>query len=230
MKVSEVMTRRVISVSPKATILDAIRLMLKNRISGLPVIDDDGALVGMVTEGDFLRRAETGTAAKRSRWLDAFVGPSEPAQAYVRSHGVNVEDVMTHTPVTVASDNTLDKAVEKMERHKIKRLPVVRRGRVVGIISRANLMRGLVSMHRGARASMRDDATIRERILSAAEEESWAAGASVDVIVRHGIVDVWGTVSEPAQRRAFKALVEGTPGVKKVEDHLVWQGDVVSVT
>jgi CBS domain-containing protein len=230
MKVSEVMTRRVISVSPKATILDAIRLMLKHRISGLPVIDDSGVLVGMVTEGNFRRREETGTAAKRSRWLDAFVGPSEPAQAYVRSHGVIVEDVMTPTPVTVAPDNTLDKAVEKMERHKIKRLPVVRRGRVVGIISRANLMRGLVSMHRAAHASKPDDAALRTRILSAVEKESWAAGASVDVIVRHGIVDIWGTVCEPAQQHAFRALVEGTPGVKKVENHLVWQGDVVSVT
>jgi CBS domain-containing protein len=230
MKVSEVMTRRVISVSAKATILDAIRLMLEHRISGLPVIDDSGVLVGIVSEGDFLRRAETGTAAKRSRWLDAFMGPSEPAQAYVRSHGVKVEEVMTRTPVTVAPDDTLDKVVEKMERHKVKRLPVVQSGRVVGIISRANLMRGLVSMHRGVHAPVPDDAAIRDRILSAVEQESWAAGASVDVVVRHGIVDIWGTVSEPAQRDAFKVLVEATPGVKKVEDHVVWGGDVVSVT
>lgn len=224
MKASDVMTRKVISISAEATIVDAIGLMLKNHVSGLPVVNQDGKLVGIVSEGDFLRRPETGTERTRSRWLDAFFGPSGSAKAYVRSHGSKVREVMTASPVTVAEHTPLDQVVHLMETHRIKRLPVVRRGKVVGIVTRANLMRALASIHHTARASPAENSTIREHILSAIREQSWAAGATIDVTVHNGAVDLWGTISDMTQRDALKTLVSATPGVKGVADHLIWRG------
>jgi len=223
MKVSDVMTRRVVSVEPEATIRQAIRLMLDRHISGLPVIDDKGKLVGIVSEGDFLRRSETGTERKRWHWLDAFLGPGAPADDYVHSHGSKVIEVMTRKPITVQEDTPLDQVVHLMESHGVKRLPVVRGEKVVGIVSRANLMRALVSVNRAAPKSFKDDAVIRAQILSDIAKQDWSAGVDVDVVVRGGIADIWGSVAELAQRDALKVLVERTPGVKQVEDHLTYE-------
>ena len=164
MKVSDVMTRRVVSVTPEATIRHAIRLMLDNHISGLPVIDDKAKLVGIVSEGDFLRRSEIGTERKRSRWLGALLGPGEPANDYVHSHGLKVKEVMTRKPITVQEDAPLDQVVHLMESRSVKRLPVVRGEKVVGVVSRANLMRALASMYRAAPKSSKNDAAIRGQI------------------------------------------------------------------
>jgi CBS domain-containing protein len=223
MRVSDVMTRRVIFVTPKTTIVDAIRLMLKNHISGLPVIDHKSKLVGMVTEGDFLRRAEIGTEHKRSAWFAALFGPAESASRYVHSHGLKVKDVMTGNPAAAREGMSLDEVVHLMETRGVKRLPVVRRGKVIGIVSRANLMRALASIHRAPPRASERDATIRNRILSSIAKQSWSTGAVFDVIVRNGIADMWGTIADVKQREAFKVLVENTPGVKRAEDHLTWR-------
>jgi CBS domain-containing protein len=226
MKVADIMTHHVVSVAPDATILDAIALMHKHRFSGLPVIDHDGKLVGIVTEADFLRRPETGTTRRRSRWLDAWFGATEGAKAYVQSHGMRIADVMTRNVVTVTPDAPLDHVVHLMEVHEIKRLPVLHAGTVVGIVSRANLMHALASVHRAAPPDATDDAATRERILAEIDRQTWSVGADVDVVVRAGIADVWGTLAEPAQRDALKVLIERTPGIKQVVDHLHWDGGV----
>ncbi|MGZ5232721.1 MAG: CBS domain-containing protein, partial [Burkholderiales bacterium] len=153
MRVSDVMTKRVISITPEATVLEAVKVMLKNHISGMPVINGKGQLVGILTEGNFLHRSETGTERSRARWLDALFGPSEAAKDFVHSHGRKVKEVMSRNPVTVRENTPLDEVVHLMENRNIKRLPVLRSGKVVGIISRANLMRALVRLHRGAPAS-----------------------------------------------------------------------------
>jgi CBS domain-containing protein len=173
MKVSEVMTRRIISILPEASISDAVKLML-NHISGLPVIDDKGKLVGILTEGDLLRRPEIGTERGRSRWLDALFGPGDAADAYVHSRSRKVKDVMTRDPVTVKESASLHEVVHLMERHNIKRLPVARAGKVVGIISRANLIRALAGLHRVGPASERTDSAIRNRILAEIGKQDWA--------------------------------------------------------
>lgn len=222
MKVSDVMTPGVISITPEATILEAIRLMLQNHISGLPVIDDKENLVGVVTEGDFLRRTETATERKRPRWLEFLVGPGKLANEYVHTHGRKIEEVMTRNPVTVPEDTPLDEVVRLMERRQIKRVPVVRGGKVVGIVSRANLLHALASLARTMPAASKDDATVRERILAEIDKQPWAPGRLVNVIVHNGVVGLWGTIFEGRQGEALKVLAENVPGVQRVEDHLLW--------
>ena len=148
MQVKDVMTRNVISVGQDETILKAARLMLQNRISGLPVIDKDGELTGIVTEGDFLRRGELGTKRRRPKWLEFIVGTGRLADEYVHASGRRVDEIMTTDPVTVTEDDSLEKVVEVMERRHVKRLPVTRSGCTVGIISRTNLMHALASFAR----------------------------------------------------------------------------------
>ena len=221
MKVSDVMTRRVVSISPETSILVAADLMLKHHISGLPVIDNHARLAGVVTEGDFLRRAEIDTERKGLKWLDALRGRADAAAEYVHSHGLAVKDIMTRNPVTVLESTTLDEAVRLMENKNIKRLPVLRDGKLVGIISRANLMRALVSIHRKAPEPSAEDGTIRDRLLADIAKESWSSGAIVDAVVHEGIVDLWGTLAEPSQREPLVVLAKNVPGVALVEDHLI---------
>jgi CBS domain-containing protein len=222
MKVRDIMSPRVISIAPDASILAAIRLMLQNHISGLPVIDASGALVGVVTEGDFLRRSETGTERQRPRWLQFLAGPSRLADEYVRTHARTVKDVMTATPVTISEDAGLDEAVELMEIRRIKRLPVVRGGEVVGIVSRANLLHALVSLAVGAPPPALTDVVIRDALLAQFEKLTWAPAALVDPVVKDGVVELWGTITEEAQREALKVCAQNIPGVKSVVSHLTW--------
>jgi CBS domain-containing protein len=220
MEVSDVMTKQVISISPETSVFIAIRLMLQHHISGLPVIDNHAKLVGILSEGDFLRRGEIETERKRSVWLDALLGPADGAADYVHSHGLAVEEVMTRNPITVAENTTLDEVVRLMEDRNVKRLPVLRDGKVIGIVSRANLMRALLSIHRTAPQSSDNDAAIREHILVEVGRQGWSSGAVVDVVVHRGMVDLWGSVGDLAQREALKVVAENAPGVVKVEDHL----------
>ena len=166
MKAGDIMTGRVITISPDATVLEAIDLMTRNHISGLPVIDASGTLVGMVTEGDFLRRAETGTARKRPRWLEFLVGPGRLAEEYVETHARKVGEVMTREPITIAEDTPLDEVVHQMEHRRVKRLPVMRGTQLVGIVSRANLMRALAAIGRATPAPAMTDAAIRKQLLA----------------------------------------------------------------
>jgi len=220
MKARDVMSPRVVSVEADASILQAVRLMLQYRISGLPVVGAKGTLVGMVTEGDFLRRAEIGTERRRSRWLEFLAGPGRLADEYVHACGRRVEEVMTRDPVAITEDTPLDEAVELMERHRIKRLPVVRNNLPVGIVSRSNIMRALVSFARGAKTPAPDDAAIRKGILTECEKQSWAPMPNVQV--HGGVVELWGTLTDERERQALIVAAENVPGVKAVHDHLVW--------
>ena len=220
MQVRDVMTRKVISVTAGQTVLEAVRIMLQNRVSGLPVVDAQGNIVGMVTEGDFLRRGEIGTERRRPKWLEFLLGPGRLAGEYVHATGRKVEEVMTGDPVTVAEDDSLETVVELMERKRIKRLPVVRKGKMVGIVSRANLMHALVSLSRDAQAPAGGDPAIREAILAAFIREPWAP--QINVVVKNGVAELWGTITDERERQACVVTAENAPGVKQVHDHLVW--------
>ena len=224
MEAADVMTHPIISVRPETLVADAIRLMVRHEVSGLPVLDRGGKLVGIVTEGDFLRRAELGTERKRRRWVEVLVGPSRLAEEYVQTHAGKVADVMTRDVVTVGPEVELDEIVAAMERHRIKRIPVVQDGRIVGIVSRANLLRAFGSMRPSGGITARSaagDAAIRKRILAEIEAQSWTPGPSVSVVVWDGSVHFWGTITDAAQRRALRVLAENVPGVGEVRDHLV---------
>lgn len=220
MKVKDVMIRNVISVGADEPVLKAAQLMLQNRISGLPVIDKEGELIGIVTEGDFLRRGELGTQRRRPKWLEFIVGPGRLAEDYVHSAGRKVDEIMTTDPCTVTENNSLEKVVELMERRRVKRLPVTRAGRMVGIISRANLLHALVSIARNAQPATCDDSAIRDRIMAALSALQWAP--HVNVVVKDGVVELWGVITDERERRALIVAVENIPGVAHVHDHLVW--------
>ena len=222
MQTQDVMTQYVISVSPDDTIARAIRLMLQERISGLPVIDSAGRLVGIVTEGDFLRRSETATERKRPRWLEFLIGPGRLADEYVHTHGRKVSEVMTADPVTVAEDAPLEKVVALMEKKRVKRLPVIRGEKVVGIVSRANLLHALARLAAEAAPTKSTDTTIREQLLKELAKENWAPIGALEVIVRNGIVDLWGTITDERERQALIVAAENVPGVKHVNDHVAW--------
>ena len=230
MKAKDVMSCNVISVAPDATVLQAARLMLQHHISGLPVIDGKGQLVGILSEGDFLRRQETRTERRRSRWLEFLMGPGRTAAEYTHSHGSKVSEVMTDAVHTVGEDTSLEAIVELMERRHIKRVPVLRGREVIGIVTRSNLMHAMVSLARSAPAAAKDDATIREKLLAEMQKEQWAPVAMVNVVVRNGVVELWGMIVDERQRDALKVVAENIAGVKAVKDHMVWIEPVSGMT
>jgi CBS-domain-containing membrane protein len=220
MQVKDIMTINVISIGADESVAKAASLMLQNRISGLPVVDTEGELVGMVTEGDFLRRRELGTERRRPKWLEFIVGPGKLAEDYVRTSGRKVEDVMTPDPWTISEDDTLEAIVEMMERHHIKRLPVTQGGRMVGIVSRANLMHALATVARDLPPPAGGDSAIRANILAAIAKQDWAP--HVNVIVKDGVAELRGVVTDDRERQGLVVAAENVAGVKKVHDHLVW--------
>jgi CBS domain-containing protein len=222
MKVKHIMTWPVFSIGPNATVLEAVQLMLRHKISGLPVADADGTLLGIVTEGDFLRRAEMATERHRPNWLNFLVGPGRLADEYVHTHARNIADVMTSEPYTITEDMPLDEVVKLMEKHRIKRLPVVRNKQLVGIVSRANLLHALATLAAAAPASTASDETIRKNLLVELEHQKWAPVGLLNVIVRDGVVGLWGTITDERERQALIVAAQNIPGVKDVEDHLVW--------
>jgi CBS domain-containing protein len=220
MKARDVMTWGVISVEEGASVERAARLMLQNKVSGLPVVDAKGALVGIVTEGDFLRRTEIGTKRRRPRWLEFLIGPGRLATEYVHAAGRTVNEIMTPGPYAVTPETSLEEIVDVMERRRIKRLPVLEGGKLLGIVSRANLMHALASLAREAKPSADTDAAIRDRILAELAKQPWAP--QINVVVRDGVVDLSGVLTDERERPAVVVAAENVPGVKVVHDHMVW--------
>ena len=220
MKVGDIMAREVITVEPDASILEAARLMLQHKISGLPVVNASKDLVGVVTEGDFLRRRETGTEHHRPRWLEFVLGPGKLASEYTHESGLKVHEVMTEEVHTVTEDAPLDQAVHLMERYRVKRLPVVRGRQVVGIVTRSNLVRAVVRLAHEARPISAGDEDIRARLVGELKKLPWAP--AIDVAVKDGVVKLSGVLLDERQRAALRVAAENIPGVKNVLDDLVW--------
>ena len=222
MKAKDIMTSNVISVESTANVMHAVRLMLQNRISGLPVVDTDGNLVGIVTEGDFLRRSETATERKRPRWLEFLLGPGRLAEDYVQTHGRKVDEVMSRDPYTITEDTPLEEIVGMMEKQRVKRLPVVRGRRLIGIVSRANILHAMASVAREIKPVATGDEAIRTQLIKEMDKRKWAPAALVNIVVRNGVVELCGSITDERQRTALKVLAENVPGVKDVRDRLVW--------
>jgi CBS domain-containing protein len=222
MKAQDVMTQYVMSVGPNDPVSRAVRIMLQNEISGLPVIDTFGRLVGMITQGDLLRRSEIGTQRRRPRWIEVFMTSGRLADEYVHSHGRKVSEIMTVDPVSVTEETPLEDVVTLMEKHRIKRVPVVRGDAVVGIVSRTNLLHALAKLSGEAKPTQANDRAVREQLLEELGKQKWAPAATIDITVRGGVVDLWGSITDERQRQAFVVAAENIPGVKAVNDRLMW--------
>jgi CBS domain-containing protein len=227
MHARQIMTSNVITVSPDTSIVAAADIMLQNHVSGLPVLDASGELVGVVSEGDFLRRSEIGTQRRRPRWLQFFTSPGRLADDFVTERGRKVADVMTRDPITVDEETRLEELVSRMERNGVKRLPVLRDGTLVGIVTRSNLLQAVASMAREVPDPTADDDHIRARLLRACDGAEWRP-IGLQVTVRNGIVHLHGLIGDDRARRATVVAAENTEGVKEVHDHIClvdsWSG------
>ena len=218
MQAKDVMTRNVVTVTADASVIEIAQQLIARGISAVPVVDGAGKLIGIVSEGDLMRRDESGTGSVRSWWLSLFEAPEERATAYVKAHGRTAGDVMTSKVLTVSEDAELAEIATLLEKHRIKRVPVVRDGKPVGIVSRSNLLQGLAAA-KPVPASSADDAAIREA-LRAALRESGVDQVFVNAVVAHGVVNMWGEVNSAAEVRALEVAAKGVPGVKSVENHV----------
>jgi len=227
MRAHQIMTRKVITVGPDCSIADAANLMLRNHISGLPVLDKVGDLIGIVSEGDFLRRSEIGTQRKRPSWLQFLTSTGRLADEFVDERGRKIGDVMTRDPVTVSDDTPLDEMVALMESKGVKRLPVMRSGKMVGIVTRANLLQAVASMAKEIPDPTSDDDHIRSRLLKIYDATDWRP-IGLQVAVRNGIVHLYGLIGDDRARRAAVVAAENIAGVKEVHDHIclvdTWSG------
>ena len=220
MKARDVMATPVITVKPSSLVQDVARLLLSRRISAVPVIDDDGRLVGIVSEGDLIRRAEAGTEREHSWWLRLLTGSDALAGDYVRAHARSVADIMTRDVITVGPEEPLSEIATLLERKAIKRVPIVQDGQVVGIVSRANLVQAVASARKDLEIS-RTDAEVRDQLLAHLRAQPWAHTALLNVTVADGVVDLWGMVPSEIERRALRVAAEGMAGVRAVNDNLV---------
>jgi CBS domain-containing protein len=223
MRAHQIMAHKVLTVTTDTAIVDAANIMLQNHISGLPVINEAGNLVGVVSQSDFIRRAEIGTRRNRGRWLTFLVGPGGIASDFVHERGRKVGEIMTPDPITVMEDTPLDKIVFLMERHGIKRLPVIRGDQLVGIVTRTNLLQAVAGLARDVPDPTADDDHIRSRIITSIEAADWAP-CGLGVVVSQGIVHLSGIITNEKCREAAIVAAENVSGVKRVHDHLCWVG------
>ncbi len=228
MLIHAVMTSPAIAVRPETPIAEAAKIMLDNRISGLPVVNANGDLVGIVSEGDFVRRAELRTERKRSWLLDFLTSPGKLADEYVLTHGRTVDEVMTCDVVTVKPTTMLNEAVDLMEKHHVKRLPVVSRGKIVGIVSRSDLLKTLTQYLRAPTSTAKDQ-EIEAAIINELAAQSWGRAGSIRVKVVDGVAELSGGILDERERLAAKVAAENTPGVRAVSDQLVYIDPLIGI-
>src|SRR5947207_1898114 len=227
MRAMDVMTTNVITVSADTSVQEVAKILSERGISGVPVVDAQNRLVGIVSEGDLLHRVEMGTDRKtgrrRSWWLDTVGSDEELARAYVKSHGRTARDVMTREVTSVSETAELAEIANLLETKRIKRVPVVRDGKLVGIVSRANLVRALAAAGSRLNAdTATDDRTIRQKLLEELQGQEWVRTWAADIIVRDGVVHIWVSDDRPEEeRQALRVAAENIPGVRGVEEHIV---------
>lgn len=232
MQVASIMTSPVVGIAASASIKEAADLMITHRISGLPVVDDSGRLLGIVSEGDFLRRSELGTERKRSWWLEFLLSPGKAADEYVHAHGRKIEEIMTTQVVTVASETSVQQAVNLMTKRRVKRLPVLADGRVVGIVTRSDLLRAMLRVLRPADDSSlsASDADIKSAVMAEIKRQPWGGGRTIDAVVKDGEVELSGAIFDERERGAARVAAENVPGVKSVRDNLILVDQISGTT
>lgn len=219
MQAIDIMSPKVVSVGPDAEVREIAKLLLNHRISAVPVVDEAHQVIGIVSEGDLMRRVKDESGHRDSWWLSLFSGGKD-AGDYVKSHGRKAHEVMTPNPMTVEENTPLHTIARMLEKHHIKRVPVLRDGKLVGIVSRANLLQGIANAAVAPTQSPTDDRQIREAILKEVENNTGVQVEGISVIVDGGAVEVWGLVESLEQKQAVTVAAENVPGVTQVENHL----------
>jgi len=222
MKALDVMTSKVVTVAPDTSVTEVAKLFLRHRLSAVPVVDGEKRVLGMVSEGDLLHRAETDTELQRPWWLSMIAGAEDLARDYIKSHGQHAADVMSPKVVTVEEDTPLAEIAQLLEERRIKRVPVTRNGKVVGIVSRADLVRALASRPKTASAlsTSPSDQAIRQELLRTLDSEGWTRPNEINVIVTDGVIHMWGVVESDEIRKAVRVAAENVPGARRVESHV----------
>jgi CBS-domain-containing membrane protein len=222
MRAKDIMVTEVITVGPQASVRDVAKLLLSNRISALPVVDEHGELIGIISEGDLARRAELGTNPHRSWWLEMFSRKSKEALAkeYLKSRGSKVRDVMTKNVITAKPTTSLRDIATLLEKHRIKRVPIVAKGKMIGIVSRANLIQALASLPKDTKRNMISDSRVRKKVVKQLQAEKWAKGSLLNVTVHNGMVKLWGIVDTEAEKEAVRVAVELVEGVRAIENNV----------
>ncbi len=219
MRAKDVMTTNVVTVSPETTVEDIAKTMMDHRISAVPVVDGAGALIGIVSEGDLMRRPESETERHPSWWLTFIGGSVETITEYIKSHGRLASEVMTKTVVTASEETTLEEIATLLEENHIKRVPILRQGKLVGLVSRANLLHGLVAA-KVTKITTVEDETIRSSILSTLRDVIGPSMGIINLTVTDGVVHLWGAVGSETERTAAVVVAENTAGVRGVESHI----------
>lgn len=221
MRAKDIMTTNVATITPDTGVGEIAQILIDNKISGVPVVDAAGTTVGMVSEGDLLQQAGLAGEVRRSWWLHLVSAPEQDAKDFVKSHGRRAADIMTTDVVSITEDTTTAEIARLLEERRIKRVPVLRDGALVGIVSRGNLLHALAG-HRddGPAAPSADDRTVRKNVYEALEGKGWTSHAATNVIVTDGVVELWGWVETDMERRAMLLAAQEIAGVKKVIDHL----------
>ena len=219
MRAKDVMTEGVICVDVKESIFDAAELLLGARVSAAPVVDK-GIVVGIVSEADLLRRAEIGTVPLKSWWGRLLASENTSAREFVEAHARKVSDVMTKAVITAEEDASLDELVDLMERHNVKRIPIVRDGKLVGVVSRANLLEALLSREPDGPVVQPSDDEMRRAVVEALEKHAWTSRWPTNVFANDGVVHLWGFVEDEEVRKAYRVAAENVLGVKRVKSHL----------
>ena len=220
MKARDVMVSPVITVRPSASVKEVAKIFLERRISAVPVVDDQGKIVGIVSEGDLLHRSEADTQRQRPWWLLALTRDDALAADYVKAHARKVSDVMATEVITAGPDTPLHEIASTLEKYAIKRVPIVKDGQLVGIVSRANLIQAVASDRKKLEISL-SDTTIRDKLLAHLKSQRWAHTGLLNATVSDGVVDLWGISNSDTERKAIRVAAESMPGVVAVNDHLI---------
>jgi CBS domain-containing protein len=220
MKARDVMVSPVVTVKPYSSVKEVAKILIEKGISAVPVTDDSGKVVGIVSEGDLMHRSEVGTERQRSWWLRVMAGDDMLAADYVKAHGRKIADIMTRNVITATPDMPLDEIAILLEMNSIKRVPIVKDSQLVGIVSRANLVQAVASAPKGLEIPLTDSA-IRDKLLAHLKAQPWADAGLLNVTVSDGAVHLWGITNSETERKAIRVAAETTPGVRTVNDHLI---------
>jgi CBS domain-containing protein len=219
MQARDFMTKDVVTAGADTTVGEIAALLVLHHISAVPIVAD-GQLLGIVSQTDLAHRSETGTEKRRKWWLEVFADPDSMAREYVKSHGHKARDVMTRVVVSVAEDASLADVADVLDTQRIRQVPVTSGGRLVGMISRADLVRALAEATITSSKPRPDNGTLQKAVWEQVKAQQWLKSAFVNLAVRDGVVELWGAVDSKEQRDALRVLVEGVSGVERVEDHV----------